>query len=99
MRIKPSFLSSKRAVIVLAMLVGGSSGTLLLANAGVEENLIVAQTGRTVKGVVTDQNGEPLIGCNVVVVGSQEGVITAHPTNPVECCADANPKTMLPNDT
>ena len=76
MRIKPSFLSSKRAVIVLAMLVGGSSGTLLLANAGVEENLIVAQTGRTVKGVVTDQNGEPLIGCNVVVVGSQEGVIT-----------------------
>ena len=23
----------------------------------------------------------------------------AHPTNPVECCADANPKTMLPNDT
>ena len=20
----------------------------------------------------------------------------AHPTNPVECCADANPKTMLP---
>ncbi len=25
--------------------------------------------------------------------------IMAHPTNPVECCADANPKTMLPNDT
>ncbi|MED9946521.1 MAG: transposase [Hallella sp.] len=25
--------------------------------------------------------------------------IQAHPTNPVECCADANPKTMLPNDT
>jgi len=24
---------------------------------------------------------------------------TAHPTNPVEGCADANPKTMLPNDT
>jgi len=23
----------------------------------------------------------------------------AHPTNPVEGCADANPKTMLPNDT
>lgn len=76
MRIKPSFLSSKGAVIALAMLVGGSSGTLLLANTGVEENLIVTQTGRTIKGVVTDQNGEPLIGCNVVVVGSQEGVIT-----------------------
>lgn len=25
--------------------------------------------------------------------------VSAHPTNPVECCADANPKTMLPNDT
>ena len=25
--------------------------------------------------------------------------IQAHPTNPVECCADANPKSMLPNDT
>ena len=25
--------------------------------------------------------------------------ISAHPTNPVEGCADANPKTMLPNDT
>ena len=28
-----------------------------------------------------------------------EREIRAHPTNPVECCADANPKTMLPNDT
>ena len=26
-------------------------------------------------------------------------VKAAHPTNPVEGCADANPKTMLPNDT
>ena len=25
--------------------------------------------------------------------------LEAHPTNPVEGCADANPKTMLPNDT
>ena len=29
----------------------------------------------------------------------QNDVNRAHPTNPVECCADANPKTMLPNDT
>ena len=27
------------------------------------------------------------------------GVYVAHPTNPVEGCADANPKTELPNDT
>ena len=25
--------------------------------------------------------------------------LQAHPTNPVEGCADANPKTELPNDT
>ena len=28
-----------------------------------------------------------------------EGQKGAHPTNPVEGCADANPKTELPNDT
>lgn len=76
MRTKSNFLSSKGIAIAIIMLVGGSSGFLLRANTGVEANLIVAQTGRTVKGIVTDQNGEPLIGCNVVVVGSQEGVIT-----------------------
>ena len=27
------------------------------------------------------------------------GTVLAHPTNPVEGCADANPKTELPNDT
>ena len=33
--------------------------------------------------------------------GTQFGrhIKEAHPTNPVEGCADANPKTMLPNDT
>ena len=76
MGIKSSFLSNKGVAIAIAMLVGGSSGILLRANTGVEENLIVTQTVRTIKGMVTDQNGEPLIGCNVVVVGSQEGVIT-----------------------
>ena len=35
----------------------------------------------------------------VVKVAGHDAEIAAHPTNPVECCADANPKTMLPNDT
>ena len=39
--------------------------------------------------------GIPQIRKRVVFVG----LLKAHPTNPVECCADANPKTMLPNDT
>lgn len=76
MGIKSNFLSGKGALLAIAMLVGGSSGAMLYADASVEENLIITQTGRIIKGTVTDQNGEPLIGCNVVVVGSQTGVIT-----------------------
>ena len=30
---------------------------------------------------------------------SPDDMQAAHPTNPVEGCADANPKTVLPNDT
>ena len=62
--------------LAFAILLGGSPGVLLYANDSVEESLTVAQTGRTIKGLVTDVNGEPLIGCNVVVVGSNAGVIT-----------------------
>ena len=62
--------------MAFAMLLGGSPGVLLYANDSVEESLMVAQAGRTIKGLVTDANGEPLIGCNVVVVGSNAGVIT-----------------------
>lgn len=76
MEIKPNFLSRRGVVMVVAMLIGGSSGALLQANTHAKESMIVAQTGRIIKGVVTDQHGEPLIGCNIVVVGSQKGVIT-----------------------
>ena len=62
--------------MTMALLIGSSSGTLLQANTYTEESLIVSQTGKTIKGVVTDQNGEPLIGCNIVVVSLQKGVIT-----------------------
>ena len=62
--------------MAFAILLGGSSGIVLYANESVEESMIVAQTGRTIKGSVTDANGEPLIGCNVVVVGGMAGVIT-----------------------
>lgn len=76
MEIKSKFLCSKGVALAFAMLLGGSPGVLLYANDSVEESLMVAQTGRTIKGLVTDANGEPLIGCNVVVVGSNTGVIT-----------------------
>ena len=76
MEIKSKFLCSKGVALAFAMLLGGSPGVLLYANDSVEESLMVAQAGRTIKGLVTDANGEPLIGCNVVVVGSNAGVIT-----------------------
>lgn len=64
--------------MAFAVLLGGSPGILLYADDSVEveKSLIAVQAGRTVKGLVTDVNGEPLIGCNVVVVGSNAGVIT-----------------------
>lgn len=76
MEIKSKFLCLKGATLALIMLLSGSSGVLLYANGAVKEGLIVAQKSYTIKGLVTDINGEPLIGCNVVVVGGNAGVIT-----------------------
>ena len=76
MEIKSNFLSRRGAVMVMAVLIGGSSGALLQANTHTKESMVVAQTGRAIKGIVTDQTGEPLIGCNVTLVGAQGGVIT-----------------------
>ena len=43
---------------------------------------------------------EKVDGSNLHIAYSGKlGVELAHPTNPVEGCADANPKTELPNDT
>lgn len=75
MEIKPKFLSRKGVIMTMALLIGSSSGTLLQANTYTEESLIVSQTGKTIKGVVTDQNGEPLIGCNIVVGSYEKSVI------------------------
>lgn len=76
MEIKSKFLCSRGVALAFAMLLGGSPGAALYANGSVEDNWVVAQASRTIKGLVTDANGEPLIGCNVVVVGDNAGVIT-----------------------
>ena len=39
-----------------------------------------------------------ILDADVLIHFSKAGKL-AHPTNPVEGCADANPKTVLPNDT
>ena len=41
-----------------------------------KEVAIVQQVGRSVKGVVVDDKGEPVIGANVLVRGTTNGVIT-----------------------
>ena len=66
----------KRSRIGFRHATGWFARCIALCNDSVEESLMVVQTGRTIKGLVTDANGEPLIGCNVVVVGSNAGVIT-----------------------
>ena len=61
--------------------------------------------GETPPCVGLTSNTLPKAQSTVSAESSQTGVstknahIAAHPTNPVEGCADANPKTMLPNDT
>ena len=50
----------------------------------------VAELPVTVKGYTDDV---------VQQMDERHRAFRAHPTNPVEGCADANPKTMLPNDT
>ena len=41
-----------------------------------QESLIVQQKGKTITGVVKDQNGDPVIGANVIEKGTTNGVIT-----------------------
>ena len=55
MEMKPSFLSRRGVVMAIALLIGGSSGALLQANTHTKENLVISQTGKVIKGVVTDQ--------------------------------------------
>ena len=40
------------------------------------ESLTVQQKGKVITGVVKDQNGEPVIGANVVEKGTTNGSIT-----------------------
>ena len=37
---------------------------------------VIQAQNRTLKGTVTDAQGEPIIGANVVIVGGTKGVIT-----------------------
>ena len=60
--------------------------------------LLDSPLGNTMQGISDALNA---LHVNNVVYQLQPKYLEklAHPTNPVEGCADANPKTVLPNDT
>lgn len=65
-------LCTSLALVSMGAVAAPSGAMGVEATAG---TTIVAQTGRTVKGVVTDK-GEPIIGANVLVKGTANGTIT-----------------------
>lgn len=67
--------SSKRILFSAAMVSALCVGSPQQAVANVNEVQAVAQTG-TVKGVVIDATGEPVIGANIMVKGTTNGTIT-----------------------
>lgn len=49
---------------------------LLLKKNGTDKSVLVSQQNRKIAGTVTDNNGEPIIGANVVVKGTTTGTVT-----------------------
>lgn len=75
MKLKSIFLKSKFLALVVAILLGGMFCPSLKADSPLGD-LKVHQNNITVKGKVTDQAGDPLIGVTVSVVGKNIGVMT-----------------------
>lgn len=73
-------LSSKRVLVStsLMMLLAGGAWAVPTEGAtnGVNAVTSITQQRKTIKGVVKDATGEPIIGANVLVKGSTIGVIT-----------------------
>ncbi|MEG0456205.1 MAG: carboxypeptidase-like regulatory domain-containing protein, partial [Bacteroides sp.] len=62
----------------LMMLLAGNGWAVSseLGGSRNESSTAVVQQNKTIKGTVVDQNGEPVIGANVIVKGSATGTIT-----------------------
>lgn len=73
-------LSSKRVLVstsLMMLLTGGAWAVPTEgATSGVNAVTSITQQHKTIKGVVKDATGEPVIGANVIVKGSTIGVIT-----------------------
>lgn len=66
----------RKKFIWVAALCAASLYPASQVRAAVEVVQEVQQSGKTVKGKVLDKNGEPIIGANVMVKGTTNGVIT-----------------------
>ena len=75
MKKKTGLMSSKRIFFSVALLFACWIGCPQMAFAELSEVRIVQQSG-TVKGIVVDANGEPIIGANVMMKGTTNGSIT-----------------------
>ena len=70
MRISPKGMLF--SAVMASALVAGSSFSAFAGTGGVQW----AQQANTVEGIVTDANGEPIIGASIVIKGTTNGTIT-----------------------
>lgn len=66
----------KTIVVALGLMLGLCPVSSAWGYANVNDNLVVSQVQKQVKGQVVDATGEPLIGVNVSVVSQTGGTIT-----------------------
>ena len=66
----------RKKIIAAAVLCMAAAWPAYPVHAAVETVQSVQQNGKTVRGTVVDTNGEPVIGANVMVKGTTNGVIT-----------------------
>ena len=66
----------RKKIIAVAVLCMAAFYPAYQVHAEVEVVQSVQQNGKTVTGTVVDRNGEPVIGANVMVKGTANGVIT-----------------------
>ncbi len=69
-------LVQKGKYVLVASILGMATPALAISADAVSSQPAVAQQTAKIKGTILDQNGEPIIGANVLVKGTTNGTIT-----------------------
>ena len=69
-------LVQKGKYVLVASILGMATPALAISADSVSSQPAVAQQTAKIKGTILDQNGEPIIGANVLVKGTTNGTIT-----------------------